>query len=117
MQTGARTPEELDALLEDTFVLRDEAALCSLFDHDAVLAATSADVEARGVRAIGCTAGALWSRECLYVGGNRRVLETRGTALVIAASATHVARRRHDGTWRLVISLLHLDQPLTEDCA
>ncbi len=32
MTPGARTPEELDALLEDAFVLRDPGALASLFE-------------------------------------------------------------------------------------
>ena len=117
MRTGARTPEELDTLVEDAFVLRDGAQLRGLFDDGAVLAATRDGPEARGAHAIGCIAAALWSRDCTYVGGAARVLEARGTALVIATSAIHVARRDRDGTWRLVISLLHVGQPLREEHA
>jgi hypothetical protein len=115
MDAGARSPEELDSLVEDAFLLRDQAQLCSLFDKSAVLAEAGAGREARGLHAIGCAAAALWSDQRSYIGGDRRVLQVRGTALVVAASAVHVARRDRDGTWRLAISLLQLGQPFPEE--
>ena len=39
MTGGARTPEDLETLLEDTFVLRDGEAIAELFEDGAVLVA------------------------------------------------------------------------------
>ena len=39
MRSGAQTPEELETLLEDTFVVRDRQALAALFEDGAVLGA------------------------------------------------------------------------------
>ena len=39
MPAGARTPEELETLLEDAFVLHDPQALAELFQPGALLAA------------------------------------------------------------------------------
>ena len=106
MQEGARTPEELEILLEDAFVMRDRAELCALFGDGAVLAADGAP-EARGGDAIGCAATALWAAGGSYVGGTQRVLQALDTALVVSPAGVHVARRTGDGTWRLAISLLN----------
>ncbi|MDX6646214.1 MAG: hypothetical protein QOK40_1941 [Miltoncostaeaceae bacterium] len=105
MDAGARTPEELETLFEDAFVMRDPAALCALFDDPGVLAAWGHG-EARGAEAIGRAAVELWADGRTYVGGASRVLLTRDTALVTSAAGSHVARRARDGTWRLAISLL-----------
>jgi ketosteroid isomerase-like protein len=106
MEAGARTPEELETLLEDAFVMRDRAELCALFGDGAVLAPHGA-AEARGGDAIGCAAAALWAAGGTYVGGTQRVLQVLDTALVVSSAGVHVARRIGDGTWRLAISLLH----------
>ena len=37
MRAGARTPEELETLLEDAFVLCDQQALAQLFEPGAML--------------------------------------------------------------------------------
>lgn len=108
MTAGARTPEELDELLEDAFVLRDSAALEALFDSGAVVAENGGP-EARGRAAISRGLVALWERGCTYVARTRRVLQTRDTALVIADGAIHVLRRDEAGAWRAAISLLELD--------
>ena len=50
MRSGAQTPEELETLLEDTFVVRDRQALAALFEDGAVLGAGG--LEARGGEAI-----------------------------------------------------------------
>ena len=41
MRQGARTPEELETLFEDAFVIRDRTALAGLFEDGAVLSAGS----------------------------------------------------------------------------
>ena len=48
MRPGARTPEELETLLEDAFVVRDRDALAQLFEDGAVLVAGGGRPEARG---------------------------------------------------------------------
>ena len=111
MTTGARIPEELDTLLEDAFVLRDESAFDALFAHDAVLGGARG-LEARGAPAIREALVALWAGEHIYVAGDTRVLRLRDTALVVATGAIHVARRGGDRTWRAAISLLDLHTPM-----
>ncbi len=104
MSAGARTPEELETLFEDAFVLGDRQELGALFDDGGVLAVAGG--EARGRVAIARAAGELWVRGETYVGGPRRVVQARDTALIVTRDGVHVVSRRHDGTWRLAISLL-----------
>ena len=111
MGPGARTPEELETLLEDAFVLRDGAALAPLFEAGAVLAAGDGPRETRGRAAIGRLTAALWARDRTYVADPRRVLQVRDTALVVGRWGIHVVRRGGDGAWRYAISLLCLDAP------
>lgn len=112
MDAGARTPEELEALLEDAFVLHDQQALAHLFHPGAMLVAGGGLPEARGRRQIAQVAAQLWDAEHLYLADPRRVLQVRDTALVLAGSAINVVRRA-DGSWRYAISLLDLDKPTT----
>lgn len=113
MRSGAQTPEELETLLEDAFVVRDRQALAALFEDGAVLGAGG--LEARGGEAIAGLAGELWERELTYLADPRRVLRARDSALVIAACGINVLRRGGDGTWRYSISLLTLDTDSKED--
>jgi Domain of unknown function (DUF4440) len=108
---GARTPEELETLLEDAFVLRDGAALAPLFEPGAVLAAGDGPWETRGRAAIARVAAALWAGGRTYVAAPGRVLQARDTALVVGRWGVHVVRRGGDGAWRYAISLLCLDRP------
>jgi hypothetical protein len=108
MVVGARTPEELETLLEDAFVTRDRDELGALFTDGAVLASRSGGREARGGEAIGQAVADLWDREGTYVAGPHRVLQARGLALVVADAGIHVVRRCDDGAWRAAISLLDL---------
>lgn len=108
MGAAAGTPEELDALLEDAFVLRDRDAVAELFEDGAVLAAGDG-AQARGAGEIARAAAALWEANRTYVAGSRRVLQARDTALVVADRAIAVMRRGHDRTWRYVIALLSVD--------
>lgn len=113
MTTGARTPEELDTLLEDAFVVRDGAVLGRLFDDGAVFADAGGGPVVRGGEAIGRAVGELWAAGGTYVAGPRRVLQARDTALVLGDGAIHVARRGADGVWRAAIALLPIQR--TED--
>lgn len=115
MAQGARTPEELDALLEDAFVLRDPRALAPLFEARAVFVKGEGTAEVRGSEAIARSASALWSRDLTYVADPRRVVQARDLALVLATQGTSVVRRGADGAWRYAISLLGIDQPTKED--
>ena len=110
MTQGARTPEELDALFEDAFVLRDPAALAPLFEARALLVAGGVTGEVRGSEEIALLAPALWSRGFTYVADPRRVVQAHDIALVLAAQGTSVVRRGADGAWRYAISLLANDQ-------
>ena len=102
---GAATPEELESLFEDAFVVRDGPALCCLFDDGGVL--VFGDRELRGGAEIGRAAARLWREGRTYVGGPRRVLQARDTGLVVGSAGVHVMRQAGDGSWRMAISLLH----------
>ena len=110
MKAGGRTPEELDTLFEDAFVVRDPTRLCSLFCDGAVLASSTGGLESRGGEAIGHAAAELWGRDRTYVAGGGRVLRARDLALVSSGEAVHVACRGPDGAWRIAICLLHINQ-------
>jgi ketosteroid isomerase-like protein len=112
---GARTPEELEALLEDAFVTRDAEALCGMFADGAVLAIGEGPHAARGTDEIGRLATALWTGDLTYVAEPRRVVQARDTALVLADRATNVVRRGSDGAWRYTIALLSLDSTPTKE--
>jgi hypothetical protein len=104
MEAGARTPEELETLLEDAFMLRDHHALAQLF-HPAAMLVTDA-WEARGHRQIAQVAAQLWDAQRLYLADPQRIFQARDTALILAGRATNVVRRGDDGSWRYAISLL-----------
>lgn len=108
MGSGARTPEELETLLEDAFVVRDGAALADLFEDGAVLAGGGGP-PARGGEAIARLAAALWAGDRTYVAAPRRVLQARDVALVLADRGVNVARRGSDGAWRYAIAFLSPD--------
>jgi hypothetical protein len=111
MDPGARTPEELEILLEDAFVLHDPQALAELFQPGAMLVMGGGLPEARGRQQIVQVAAQLWDSERLYLADPRRVLQVRDTALVLAGHAINVVRRTDNGSWRYVISLLDLERP------
>ena len=109
MEAGARTPEELETLLEDAFVLHDHQALAQLFHPGAILVAGGRLPEARGRRQIARVAAQLWDLDRSYLADPRRVLQVRDTALVLAGHAINVGRRGDDGLWRYAISILDLE--------
>jgi hypothetical protein len=87
MRRGARTPEELETLLEDAVVLHDREAVSALFEEDAVIE------------------GDLWDGRA-YVADPRHVVQRGNTALVVGGRSINVVRRGSDGAWRYAISLL-----------
>lgn len=109
MTTAPRTPEELDGLLEDAFVLRDRDSCRALFADGAVLEQAGRPA-ARGGEAIARAITELWAGDRTYVSAPRRVLQAGDTALVVSDAAIHVARRAGDRRWRVEISLLELDE-------
>ena len=110
MEAGARTPEELETLLEDAFVLHDHQALAQLFHPGAILVAGGRLPEARGRRQIARVAARLWDLDRSYLADPRRVLQARDTALVLGGGAINVVRRDGDGSWRYAISILQLEK-------
>ena len=81
MRPGARTPEELDTLLEDAFITGDRAALDELLEPGAVLIGGN------------------------HIAGPSNVLQARDTALLVGERSISVAVCR-DGRWRFAIALL-----------
>jgi hypothetical protein len=112
---AARTPEELETLLEDAFVMRDRTEFGALYDEGAVLVARTGGPEARGGAAIGHAVAALWADDFTYVGDPRRVLRARDVALVVGNDGVHVLRRATDGGWRVAISLLSVDRSIEQE--
>jgi hypothetical protein len=115
MSTGARTPEELEALLEDAFVTRDGQAFSAMFADGAVLAFRTAADAARGAAEIGRLAAALWKADLTYVADPRRVVQAGDIALILADNAINVMRRRSDGVWVYAIALLSFDSTTTKE--
>ena len=104
----ARTPEDLETLFEDAFVIRERAVLAGLFEEGAVLVADDGRV-ARGSGAIARLAQAMWERDRTYIADPRQVVQARDIALVVAERAINVMRRGSDGAWRYVIALQSFD--------
>ena len=115
MRQGARTPEELESLLEDAFVIRDREALVELFEDGAVLVGGHGGSEARGGDEIGRWAREMWAHDRTYLADPRRVLQARDTGLVLTPYGVSVARRGSDGAWRYAIALLSRDDTTPEE--
>ena len=115
MRSAARTPEELEAALEDAFVTRDAEALSGMFAEGAVLVPGNGPHEARGTEEITLLAEALCEGDQTYFAAPRRVVQARDTALVIASRGINVLRRGGDGGWRYAIALLSLDDTTTKE--
>src|SRR5262249_28387492 len=98
----ARTPEELETMLEDALLLRDPDTHAALFEDAALLVAGHAS-PARGSDVVRL-ALATWQGDHSYVADPRAVLQTRDLALVVAKGGTNVARRT-GGAWRYAIVL------------
>jgi ketosteroid isomerase-like protein len=114
MRPRARTPEELDALLEDAFVLRDRRAVAVLFESDALLVDAAAG-QARGAGEIASWATETWRRGVTYAAAEPCVLQAGDTALVLTPDGIAVAHRHDDRAWRYAIALLSLDHTTAKE--
>jgi hypothetical protein len=110
MGGGARTPEDLETLLEDAFVLRNGEAIAELFEDGAVLVADDGTREAHGQEEIARLAGQMWQRNGTYLAEPRRVVQAGNTALIMTKHGANVVRRGTDGAWRYAIALLSQDR-------
>ncbi len=115
MKTGARTPEELELLLEDAFVTRDAQAVAAMFADGGVLALRARAHAARGAGEIERLAETLWAADSTYIAAPLRVVQARDTTLVVADGAINVLRRGSDGAWAYAIALLSLDPGTTKE--
>jgi hypothetical protein len=106
--SGARTPEELETLFEDALLLRDTQALAMLFEEGAVLVVGDEQL-ARGAEAVARQALALWYGEHMYLANPWQIVQTRETAVIVAAQGINVARRS-GGAWRYAITLVRIDE-------
>jgi len=103
---GGQTPEELETLLEDAFLLCDADAIARLFEDGSLLVTGEGSRQVRGREAILHAASLLCHHGCGYLADPRRVFQTRDTALLIGEGVINVARRGQDGSWRYAISVL-----------
>jgi len=114
MSQGAGTPEELEALFEDAFVVRDRRAVASLFEDSSVLAYPAAPRMAHGRAAITALVERIWDTDHTYVADPRQVLQAGDTALVIGSHVINVLRQSRGG-WRYAIALVdRFDDNTTE---
>ena len=108
LSTGARTPEELEALFEDTLLLRDAQALAGLFEDGALLVIGDG-LPACGGDEIARLALATWGGEHTYVADPRHIVQARNIALIVAERGVNVARRSSNGMWRYAIMRLSFE--------
>lgn len=102
MNSGAHTPEELEALFEDTLVLGDEQVLVELFEDGALLFVNDGRF-AHGAEEIVRLALATWQGEHSYVADPQHIMLAHNIALIVLERGINVARRGSDGTWRYEI--------------
>lgn len=103
----ARSPEELETMLEDAFVVHDGDALAQLFEPDAVVHTPIR--EARGREQIDLLIHGLWRRQVTYLADPVAILQEWGIALIVSDLSTNVARRDPNGNWRYTIVFLTPD--------
>src|SRR5215207_9694526 len=109
MEGGARTPEDLETLLEDAFVLRSGEAMAELFENCAVLVADGTR-EVHGQEEIVRLARQMWQRNRSYLAEPRRIVQAGNTALIMTQHGANVVRRGTDGVEicdRSVVSRSH----------
>jgi hypothetical protein len=107
VRAGARSPEELETLLEDAILTHDVDGLEALFEADAVLSVDDGAIVAEGRHEIVDVVTAPWRR--IYVAHPSTVLRSGDTSLVLGPQAVSVTRRGHDRCWRYAICVLSHD--------
>ena len=121
VEIQARSPEELESLFEDAFMVRDAEALVELFDEQAVVTPDGEQQQATGREEIAALVSASWEAERAYLSEIKRIVVAGDIALVVldwslssrgsagahdpSARGVDVLRRRADGTWRYLIAL------------
>ena len=121
---GGHSPDELATRLEDALIVRDAGGLADLFDVNSVLSSRDSENEVRGNGEIARFVAAHWAADSSYLAEVRRVVRTGDTAAVVVdwsltrrgspdgtgerGRGVDVLRRGSDGTWRYLISLLHV---------
>lgn len=106
MPAGAFTPEELETLLEDAFVVRDRSGLRALFEPTAVVAYGRQCAREGDVAPF--LAG-LWREGFAYVAKPPVVLQAHDTALIVAGRAISVAHRDRSECWRYAITAIDME--------
>lgn len=97
---SGRTPEDLEALLEDAILLEDAVAVAGLFEPRGLLDPGDGE-PARGTAEIVRSARRLWADgRDRYLADPGRVVRAHDLALVVGAVCVTVARRGPDGFWR-----------------
>lgn len=109
----ATTPEELEAMLEDAFIVKDAAAAADLFEVGALLSYGWATSEARGRPAIERMIASVLD-EWTFVAGSDRVFQAGDLAIGVGRNVI-VLRRRPDGVWELAIAILRNEEGETRD--
>lgn len=102
------TPEELEAMLEDAFIVKDAVTAAELFEEAALLVDGCTLSEARGRTGITQAITSVWD-DWTYVADSNRVLQA-GDLAVSFGRSVNVLRRRPDGVWRLAIAMLRNDE-------
>ena len=97
MSAGARTPEELETLLEDAFVLRDIDAVTALFVDRAVFVANGSAGEHPPLT---------WSVVERFVSEARRIVQADDFALLLGERSAGVLHRGADRMWRYTIAVM-----------
>jgi hypothetical protein len=95
----ASSPEDLELLLEDALVLRDDVAAAALFEDGGVLIE-----RAGGVRGPSHVARLLTERG--YLASPSSVTVIRDIAVVVGPRTVNISRRHPHGGWRMVAAIL-----------
>lgn len=101
----ARSPRELETMLEDAFLGDEVPAVVELFRPDGVLALGARGPEARGA-SIARLLTDLRQQDTTYVANPRRIVRAVDTALIVGDHGINVARRLPAQRWRYEIALL-----------
>ena len=96
-------------MLEDALILGDAEAVAGLFHDHAVFATDPEAIEARGRWQIAHVTAVMRERGYAYFAEPRRIVQSGGTALVVAERAVNVIRYAPAGGWRYTISLINTD--------
>jgi hypothetical protein len=95
----ARSPEELETLLEDALVLQDGAEVAALFEDGGVLVDGSGRVHGRNQ-----VARVLAQHD--YVASPQSVTMVSNVAIVVGSRTINVSCRAPGGGWRLVAAIV-----------